>query len=208
SCPECSAALSPTAGSSRPRSSPIPRASVSSSWQFSERPRLSKKCEQIGPSRNILSMGLARRSLLMRRTIPALAACVVGYVLSSCVCAAQNNTGELRLSVTDPSGSPVAAAVSILSEAIKTRESVQLPDTGQYSFKNLPFGDYVVAVTAAGFSGQSHLVHIHSVLPQSLNVQMSVQPLQTALQVTESATLVDPDRTAVAYDTGSQEIAE
>src|SRR5579884_1850638 len=121
---------------------------------------------------------------------------------------AQSNNGELRVSVTDPSGSPVRATVSIRSDATRTRQSVKLSESGQYSFRNLPFGDYVVAVNAAGFSPRSDLVHIHSVLPQPLTVKMSVQPVETALNVTAASTLVEPDRTAAAYYTGAQEIAE
>jgi hypothetical protein len=153
-------------------------------------------------------MRFAGRSLVIPRTVNSVAACLLGLAVSGSVGTAQNNTGELRLSVTDPSGSPLGATVNILSEATKTRQSVELRETGRYSFRNLPFGDYLVAVTAAGFSPRSDLIHIHSVVPQSLTVRMSLQPVRTALEVTAAATLVDPSRTAVAYDTGSQEIAE
>src|SRR4051794_29800036 len=70
----------------------------------------------------------------------------------------QNNTGELRLSVKDASGSAVSATAKLVSEASKTQQSFELPANGKYAFKNLPFGRYVLSVSKAGFSPFSELV--------------------------------------------------
>jgi Carboxypeptidase regulatory-like domain len=141
-------------------------------------------------------------------TIKLFLGLVIGWRILPSTCLAQNNTGEIRLSVSDNTGRPVPASVELVSEATKTHQAVNLPDTGQYSFKNLPFGQYVLTVNKPGFATSSELLDIHSVLPQSHNLKLTVQPVQTSVEVKETATLVDEDRTAAAYYTGSREIEE
>ena len=70
----------------------------------------------------------------------------------------QNNTGELRLTVSDQSGAPIAAQAELVSQASKTQQTVTLSKRGRYSFKNLPFGLYVLTVTEEGFAPSSSMV--------------------------------------------------
>jgi hypothetical protein len=134
--------------------------------------------------------------------------CLTLPLLFTCVLLAQNNTGELRLKVRDTSGRPVAATAELVNEASKTRQTVDLPTDGRYSFKNLPFGRYVLSVTKPGFSPSSDLIEIRSVIPETHAIVLDVQPVQTSIEVKDSETLLSPDRTAVAYYTGAQEIQE
>jgi hypothetical protein len=131
-----------------------------------------------------------------------LACCLHGPVF------AQNNTGEVRLSVKDVSGAAVSAAAELLNEATKTQQKVDLPDSGRYNFKNLPFGRYILSVSKPGFSVSSQLVDINSAVPRSLEVALSVQPVEATVEVKDSDTLLDTDRSAVAYYIGSREISE
>ena len=121
---------------------------------------------------------------------------------------AQNNTGELRLKVTDQSGAALAAKADLVSQASKTHQTVDLSAHGRYSFKNLPFGLYVITLTETGFAPFSELVEIRSVIPLTLAIKLAVNPVQTAVEVKDSDTLISPDRTAAAYFTSSQEIRE
>lgn len=121
---------------------------------------------------------------------------------------AQNNTGELRLTVKDNSGAAVSATAALVSEATKTQQKVELSDSGRYTFKNLPFGRYSLSISKAGFSTSSELIEITSAVPRYLPISLTVQPVQTSVEVKDSDTLLDTDRTGVAYYTGSREIAE
>lgn len=127
-----------------------------------------------------------------------------------CACGAlllaQTDAGELRLSVKDSTGMGIGAKVELASQSTSTRQSVDLPPDGRYSFKNLPFGFYRVQVSHEGFASSSELVEIRSAVPLSHDVTLNVQSLQTTIDVTESATLVDPNRADSAKYIGSQEL--
>lgn len=121
---------------------------------------------------------------------------------------AQNNTGELRLKVTDQSGAPLQAKTELVSQASKTNQTVTLSKRGRYSFKNLPYGLYVITVSATGFAPLTKMIEIHSVLPLTEQVKLTINPVQTAIEVKDSDTLISPDRTAATYYTNSDEIRE
>jgi hypothetical protein len=127
-------------------------------------------------------------------------------VLSSA--AAQTTTGELRLSVKDASGEPMPAHAALVNRSTHTEQQIDLPVDGRYTFKNLPFGFYRLEVSRAGFTAATDLVEIRSELPQSRQVTLGVLPIETAIQVTEADTLVDPDRTASAYYAGERQVRE
>ena len=119
---------------------------------------------------------------------------------------AQQGKGELRLAVKDPSGAGMAATAELVNLAADTRESVDLPPDGRYSFRNLPFGIYRLAVSRANFTPSIERIEIRSELPLSHEVTLHVLPVDTEMQVAESATLVDPSRTGQAYYVGRQEV--
>lgn len=121
---------------------------------------------------------------------------------------AQTNTGELRLTVKDPSGAGVSATVELVNNSTRTQQVVNLSSTGHYSFKDLPLGPYVLTVTKSGFAPYSKLIELNSVLPQTDHVTLSVNTVQTAVQVNDSDTLLNPDRTSANYYTGQKEIDE
>ena len=102
----------------------------------------------------------------------------------------------------------MSAAAVLVNQATKTRQAVTLSGNGRYSFKNLQFGRYLVSVNKPGFAPSSELVEIHSAVPEKRTVQLSVNPVQTKVEVKDSDTLIDTDRTAAQYFTGSQEIEE
>jgi hypothetical protein len=128
-------------------------------------------------------------------------------LLVSCAFA-QRGTGELRLSIKDPTGASVAATVELVNQSTDTRQSVNVPADVRYSFKNLPFGFYRLLVTRSGFTPSSELIEIRSETPQSHEVSLGIQPIETAVKVVESDTLIDPNRTGTAYYVGSKEVQE
>src|SRR5947209_11700737 len=112
---------------------------------------------------------------------------------------AQRGTGELRLEVKDGTGAAAAATVDLVNDAAKTHQTVELAPDGKYTYKNLPFGLYRVLVTRTGFTPTNELIEIRSEVPRSREIVLGIQPVETAVQVTESSTLVDPNRTRTAY---------
>jgi len=118
----------------------------------------------------------------------------------------QSGGGELRLSVKDSAGAGVAGAVELINEATKTRQAVDLPPDGRYSFKNLPFGFYRLLIKNAGFVPSLELIEIRSAVPLMHEVTLSIESIKTSVEVTESDTLIDPNRTGAAHYVGSEEI--
>jgi hypothetical protein len=121
---------------------------------------------------------------------------------------AQSDRGELRLTVHDPSGAPIGAQASLTNSATDTRQSVDLPAEGHYAFRALPFGVYRLQVTRTGFAPATELIEIRSAVPLAHDVTLTVAPVDTTVQVTESATLVDPSATHTAYHVGAEELKE
>lgn len=122
---------------------------------------------------------------------------------------AQTSTGELRLSIKDPSGAAAAGATAeLVNDAVHSRSAIHVMPDGHYNFKGLPFGSYHLAVNQSGFQPVSELIEIRSELPVTHVVTLSLEPLSSTVDVTDSDTLLDPNKTNSAQYIGSQQIAE
>jgi hypothetical protein len=106
---------------------------------------------------------------------------------------AQSNTGELRLKITDPNGLGVQASVELTSEASEFHSTFTADDSGNLVARRLPFGVYRIEVRQAGFAPASARVEIHSAIPVSHAMLLSVAPVTESLTVKDSDTLIDPD---------------
>ncbi|HLG97688.1 MAG TPA: TonB-dependent receptor [Bryobacteraceae bacterium] len=122
---------------------------------------------------------------------------------------AQLETGEIRLSVTDPSGLPLpSSSGAVSSEASNTQRTFTTDDQGRFTFAHLPFGVYRVTVEHSGFEKHSELVDVRSAIPHELKVQMALQPTVAEVNVSDKATLLDAHRAGVVYSVGSRLIQE
>jgi hypothetical protein len=121
---------------------------------------------------------------------------------------AQNNIGELRLKVTDPTGVGVKSSVELISEVNHYRQSFLTNDAGSLAIKRLPFGMYHLEVLHDGLAPSSKSIEIRSVFPEEDRVQLSFAPLTTTIEVKESGTLVDPHRVGTVNQIGSATIAD
>src|SRR3984893_394757 len=119
---------------------------------------------------------------------------------------AQRVRGELRIEVHDSGGATVTADAELLSEANQVNRTFKIPQDGRYTAQDLPFGVYRLNVNAEGFASWSKLVDIRSEVPLRIPVTLGVAPVATQIQVTDSATLVDPSRTGTIYSVGRQTI--
>ncbi|PYR32309.1 MAG: hypothetical protein DMF92_02545 [Acidobacteria bacterium] len=91
----------------------------------------------------------------------------------------QSNTGELRLTVTDPSGLPIQGAVELVSEANQLRQNLETDTQGAAVARRLPFGMYHVDVQREGFATFSGLIEIRSALPTDYHVTLGLAPRST-----------------------------
>jgi outer membrane cobalamin receptor len=119
---------------------------------------------------------------------------------------AQRVRGELRIEVHDSAGATVPADAELLSEANQLHRTFKIAQDGRYTAQDLPFGIYRLNINAEGFAPWTKLVDIRSEVPVRIPVTLGVAPVATQIQVTDSATLVDPSRTGSIYSVGRQTI--
>lgn len=130
-------------------------------------------------------------------------------ILSSAVIgSAQRNAGEIRLQISDPSGSGIASAEAVLTgEATAVRRSALTDASGQFTFRALPFGLYSIRASRDGFNQAATIVDVRSELPLEVKLTLGVAPVETALVVRDSDTLLDPSRTSSVQNLGPADIA-
>lgn len=121
---------------------------------------------------------------------------------------AQRVRGELRIEVRDEQGAALTPSGELSSEANQFRRTFAIGTDGRYLAQDLPFGVYRLSLHSEGFAPWSGFVEIRSEVPVHLTVTMGVAPVTTQVQVTDSATLVDPYRTGTLYTVGRQTMSE
>src|SRR6202789_1835798 len=133
---------------------------------------------------------------------------IIAVLLWAIPMLAQSNTGELRLTVTDPSGLRLKGTVALISEANQYDYTFTTDDQGNLDAKRLPYGIYQVQIEAPGFARVSESVEIRSALPLDRTIQLKVAPVSESLNVSASATLVDPYRAGSVNQLGAQAIQD
>jgi TonB-dependent receptor-like protein len=131
---------------------------------------------------------------------------LVALCLTASPLHAQRVRGELRIEVHDSAGAAVSADAELLSEANQLHRTFKIAQDGHYTAQDIPFGVYRLNISAEGFAPWSNLVNIRSEVPVRIAVALGVAPVATQIQVTDSATLVDPSRTGSIYSVGRQTI--
>ncbi|MGD1090298.1 MAG: carboxypeptidase regulatory-like domain-containing protein [Verrucomicrobiota bacterium] len=119
---------------------------------------------------------------------------------------AQSFTGELRLTVSDPTGAGVKSTVELISQANQYRATLTTDDQGNLDVKRLPYGIYELKVEAPAFAKVSEPVDIRSALPLDRTIRLKVASVSETANVTASATLVDPYRVGSVNEIGVQAI--
>jgi len=121
---------------------------------------------------------------------------------------AQRERGELRLEVHDSQGVSVSGNAKLVSELNQVQKELKIGPDGRSFIQGLPFGRYRLSVQAQGFAEWSGLLEIRSEVPAVLSITLGIAPLNTQVQVSDSATLVDPSRIGVAYAIGKSAVSE
>jgi hypothetical protein len=76
----------------------------------------------------------------------------VFFLLSSAVVHAQQATGTITGTITDPQGAVVpGAAVEVLNIATNAKFETKTNESGFYNAQNLPVGEYTISASATGF---------------------------------------------------------
>jgi hypothetical protein len=120
----------------------------------------------------------------------------------------QSDTGELRLLVTDVSGSPVKAMVTLTSEANQLSPQFEADAEGRVVVKRLPFGRYRLVARLSGFASEERLVDIRSAFPEEIRIALAINAVRTSVVVNATETLIDPYATSSANRIGPDSIAD
>src|SRR5580658_5223642 len=118
----------------------------------------------------------------------------------------QSTTGELRLTVTDPTGSALKSTVELISQGNEYRDTFTTDDQGNLDAKRLPYGIYQVQIRAKGFAEDSESVEIRSALPLDRTIRLKLGSVSASVNVSASETLVDPYRAGSVNEMGPETI--
>src|SRR5580700_3873150 len=119
---------------------------------------------------------------------------IIAVLLWTLPMLAQSNTGELRLTVQDPSGLGLKSTVELVSEANQYRNTLTTDDQGSMDAKRLPYGIYQVQIQAPGFAPVSESMEIRSAVPLYRTIRLKIAPVSESVDVNASGTLIDPYR--------------
>jgi hypothetical protein len=119
---------------------------------------------------------------------------------------AQSNSGELRLTVTDPAGLGVKSTVEIVSEGNEYRHTFTTDGQGNLDAKRLPYGIYRIQIRVQGFAEVSESAEIRSALPLDRTIRLKVAPVSESVKVSTPTTLVDPYRAGSVNEMGLEMI--
>ncbi len=120
----------------------------------------------------------------------------------------QSNRGELRLTVTDPSGLGVKSSIQIVSEANQYNNTLTTSDQGTLSVQRLAYGLYQLAIQQPGFAPVSESVDIHTNVPIDYAIKLKVAAVQESVTVKGQGTLLDPDQAGSVNQIGTAAIQD
>ncbi|HZU28497.1 MAG TPA: TonB-dependent receptor [Bryobacteraceae bacterium] len=120
---------------------------------------------------------------------------------------AQRNAGELRLTIEDPAGLRLKAAVELRASATSLRVAGKSSREGKYTADNLPFGRYLLRVEAPGFAPDLEAVEIRSEVPIEKTVRLGIAPAQSEVTV-HGSPLIDTSQPSPASVIPQREIGE
>ncbi len=117
---------------------------------------------------------------------------------------AQSNVGELRLKVTDPSGSGVKSSIELACDANQFRQTYNTDSSGSATARRLAFGLYEIDVQQPGFATFHDVVEVRSAIPEEFRISLSLASVNTSVTVKDTDTLIDPHRTGSVDRIGSE----
>ncbi len=113
-----------------------------------------------------------------------------------CLGQGSGSAGTIRGSVLDPSGAAIkGAAVEIQNPVSHYDQKAQADSQGKFELVNVPFNNYHLSATAAGFETGAQDVDVRSSIPVEVNISLKIGTSTTAVTVEAAADLVENDPT-------------
>ena len=118
---------------------------------------------------------------------------VVVYVcLLSTLAWSQGATTQLRGTVLDPSGATVkGVAVHLVNQANSLAFDTVTSDAGEYTFLQIPPGDYQVTFSAAGFGRQVVTTKLLVAQPATVNATLKVSSDSVTIEVASASQVIN-----------------
>ena len=118
------------------------------------------------------------------------------------------NNASLTGRITDVSGAVVAnATVTARETATNTSHTATSNPNGRFRFPYLPVGEYEVLVHQSGFTDVHHTIKLTIGAAFDLPVTVSVGATESTIDVSAETTLLEADRSQVAFTVSQNEIA-
>lgn len=123
---------------------------------------------------------------------------------------AQQDTGSISGSVTDPKGEAVAGAqVTITNNSVGLTRTIVTNDKGNFTVNLLPVGSYTVTIEASGFKKSEHrAVDLHVREEKILSTTLEVGQVAETVEVTGGANKVELTTGEVSSLISSQQVKE
>ena len=102
------------------------------------------------------------------------------------------NSGTIQGSVLDPSKAAVVGAIVDIANPVSHYNQQAVTDgQGKFELENIPFNNYHMTVSAAGFQNSVHDVAVRTAVPVLVNIALVVGTASTTVEVTAAADLVE-----------------
>lgn len=123
--------------------------------------------------------------------------------------AGQTTFASITGTVTDPSGAPVpAASIVAVHRDSNYRYTAQSNEAGTYTLAQLREGDYTVRVSVGGFKEfVASDVHLVSLDVRRIDVVLEVGSVDTRVEVTAGATLIETETARISDSKASKQLA-
>ena len=127
-------------------------------------------------------------------------AVVALYFASSVATYAQSsggNSGSVQGTVLDPSGAVIAGAtVGIENPVSHYTQTAQTDAQGSFELKNVPYNNYHLSASAAGFQSGKQDVDVRSPIAVAVKISLSIGTEVSSVTVQEAGDLIETDSTA------------
>jgi hypothetical protein len=106
------------------------------------------------------------------------------------------NSGQVRGTVTDPTGAVIpGASVDLVNALSGLKRTVSSDATGQFVFTNIAFNPYRISVSAAGFAPLSQTVDLRSTVGVNLKLVLQIAAADSTVTVEAGGDLIENDST-------------
>src|SRR6202167_5037634 len=120
----------------------------------------------------------------------------VAFAAASAASAQTGNSANITGGVADPSGGVVAGASVSIHNPVSGLERTTTTDApGNFSFANVPFNPYHLAVSAAGFGAYAQDIDVRSSVPLALKIALTIAGSSSTVTVEGGGDLLENEPT-------------